>query len=127
MSMLGAIDGMQGALDYHISRHNLLTANLAHVDTPGYRSRELYRNDPFNKVLEVQMQATDGQHMGVTARPVDWRVRFDPNAPVGADGNSVSLDREAVKISANNLRYDALSNMVRGTLDAYLWAANDAR
>jgi len=118
---------MQGALDYHIARHNLLTANLAHVDTPGYKAREVYRNEAFTKVLDVQMKATDGHHMGVTSRPVDWNVRHDPHSPVGADGNSVSLDREAVKISANNLRYDALSTMVKGTLEAYLWAARDAR
>jgi flagellar basal body rod protein FlgB len=46
---------------------------------------------------------------------------------VGADGNSVSLDREAVKIASNNIRYDAVSSMVAGRLESLLWAARDAR
>jgi flagellar basal body rod protein FlgB len=58
---------------------------------------------------------------------VDWRGQIDPNAPVGPDGNSVSLDREAVKIASNTLRYDALSGMIRGKLNGLQWAAQGGR
>ena len=43
------------------------------------------------------------------------------------DGNSVSLDREAVKIASNNLRYDALSSMITGKIASLTWAAAGGR
>lgn len=127
MSILGSVDHIQGALDYHIARHNLLTANMAHVDTPGYKARDLYRSDPFSKILDVQLQANSPEHLGASSRPTNWRVKLDPNSQVGEDGNSVDLDREAVKVSANNIRYESLSTMIQGTLQAYEWAANDGK
>ncbi len=129
MSILGAFAPLHEALDYHQSRHALLTSNLANVDTPGYRPRELYRTDPdFKAIFEIELRKTNTRHMGVGA-PQDpkWRVREDVYSPEGPDGNAVSLDREAVKIAANNLRYEAVSAMTAGRLDSYLWAAHDGR
>ena len=127
MSVLGGITPLHEALDYHLARHNLLTSNLAHVDTPQYKAQELYRADSFEGVLEVQMSATEPGHLGASNRPEGWRVDLDPYAPVGADGNSVSLDREAVKVASNNIRYDAVTTMIAGRLESLLWASRDAR
>ena len=45
----------------------------------------------------------------------------------GFDGNAVSVDREAVKIAANQLRYDTLAVLASQELDGLGWAANDGR
>lgn len=127
MSILDTITPFRTSLDYHLSRHNILTSNLANVDTPGHRATDIYRTTSFDNVLQTQMQVTQAGHIGETVRPADWRVRVDPNAPVGPDGNSVSLDREAVKIASNNLRYDAISSMIRGKLNGLQWAAQGGR
>ena len=127
MSIFGPVHVVHEALDFHLARHNLLTANLAQVDTPNYRAQELYRNDGFEGVLAAELKVTDARHLGGSSRPANWRVDADQFAPIGPDGNSVNLDREAVKVAANNLRYDAISTMVRGKLEGLLWAANDGR
>ncbi|MEM6786043.1 MAG: flagellar basal body rod protein FlgB [Myxococcota bacterium] len=127
MDIIGSLMPLTQALDYHLARQNLLTANLAHVDTPGYRARELYRVDGFDGALRVALDATDPRHLAGADGGVAWHVEVDRKAPVGFDGNSVDLDREAVKVASNNLRYDALSTMVKGSLDSLRWAAQDAR
>ncbi len=127
MTILGITNPLQEALNYHLSRHNLLTSNLAHVDTPNFKAQDLYRGDSFRSVLDVQMQVTDTQHLGGSVKPTDWTVKVDPNAPISPDGNSVSLDREAVKIASNNLRYDAITTMIRKRLENLTWAARDGR
>jgi flagellar basal-body rod protein FlgB len=128
MSLLGHLAPLHQALDYHLSRHNLLTANLSHVDTPGYKAQDLVR-DPsgFAGVLNVQLEARHSGHLGQSVRPPDWHVEADRAAPIGPDGNTVSLDREAVKVASNNLRYDAISTMIRGSLDSLDWAARDGK
>src|SRR5689334_19405025 len=47
-----SVSSLQGALDYHMERHNLLVSNIAHVDTPGYRPVDLAREaDAFGQML----------------------------------------------------------------------------
>ncbi len=127
MSILGSIAVMQEALDYHLARQNLLTSNLAQVDTPNYRAQELYRNDGFAGVLSAELKVTSPKHLGGSTRPANWRVSTDPYASIGPDGNSVNLDREAVKVASNNLRYDAITTMTRGKMEGLLWAIRDGR
>lgn len=127
MSILAPISTMHEALDFHLARQNLLTANLAQVDTPAYRAQELYRNDGFSGMLEAELKVTSAKHLGGSTRPSSWRVGDDPHAPIGPDGNSVNLDREAVKVASNNLRYDAISTLTRGKMEDLLWASCDGR
>lgn len=131
MRILDAVEHLRAGLDYHLARHNLLTANLAHVDTPGFRPLDLTRAGAFEGALHTALQTTDAGHIGqahATAGAEPWRVVADASAQAtGADGNAVSLNREAVKIATNQLRYDTLASLVQNELAGLAWAANDAR
>ena len=128
MKLLESVERLQVGLDYHFARHNLLTSNLAHVDTPGYKPRDLERRAAFEGALSSAMQATDAHHFGAPTR-VDhgFRVIEDKGAEAGLDGNAVSVDREAAKIAANNVRYETIATLVQSDLAGLLWAANDGR
>lgn len=127
MSLFDGVTPLQVGLDYHLSRHNVLASNLAHIDTPEYKPVDLIRRDKFEGVMRVQMQGTDGAHLGIAKAGRDFDIRTDHAAQTGEDGNSVSIDREAVKIASNHVRYEVISQMVAGRLGGLLWAASDAR
>ncbi len=128
MGFTESIDHLRAGMDYHLARHNLLTANLAHVDTPGYMPLDLAHRAAFEGALDQAMSTTDPAHIEAEgSSPDDWEVITDPTATPGADGNGVRLDREAVKIAANNLRYDALATLIQGQLQGLAWAANDGK
>jgi flagellar basal-body rod protein FlgB len=131
MGLLDSVNRIQAALDYHLSRQNLLTANLAHVDTPNFKPLDLARGASFESSLHVALQATDPAHFGAAAgggeRHEQFRVIKDPGAALGYDGNGVNVDREASKIAANNVRYDALASLVGNELSGLAWAAGDGR
>lgn len=123
---------LHAALDYHLERHNVLSSNVAHVDTPGYRPNDLARVDPrdFDAILHVTMERTAPGHINSTAdqaRSRAGRVFEDPTAGAGNDGNYVSLDRESSKLAANHLRYDVVSALAAAELKGLLYAANDAK
>ncbi len=129
MSFLGSIDKLQVGLDYHLQRHNVLVSNLAQAETPGYRPVDLARND-FEGAMSVALSATDAQHMGGTAgagAPPKFDVIEDASASPGADGNAVDIDREAVKISTNQMRYDMLAQLASSELANLEWAATDGK
>jgi flagellar basal-body rod protein FlgB len=131
MGLLDSVTQLQTGLDYHLARQNVLTANLTHVDTPDYKPMDVERAGGFAATLHVAMTATDAAHLGATAlgsgRGEQFKVVSDPGAAVGYDGNGVNVDREAAKIAANNVRYDALAALVSGELAGLEWAANDGK
>jgi flagellar basal-body rod protein FlgB len=123
---------LQSSLDYHLERHNVIASNVAHVDTPGFRPKDLSRVDPsdFASVLNVMIERTDPQHLaerGEGAASRMGRVFEDPTAGAGNDGNYVSLDRESAKLAANHLRYDVVSALTASKLKGLAWAANDGK
>lgn len=129
-SILGSVDPLHRALDYHLARQSLLTTNLTQVDTPGYKAQDLVREaGEFGGLLQVELQASAPGHFGSAGggKAPEWHVGRDAFAPEGTDGNSVSLDREAVKIASNNVRYDAITSMVKGALDNLDWAVRDGK
>lgn len=134
MGLLDAVQSLHVGLDYHLARHNLLTSNLAHLDTPNYKPLDLERapGGSFHAAMQVALEQTDPGHMGPVAPPgrqeeAAWKTVEDPTATAGYDGNAVSVDREAAKIAANQVRYDALASLVSGELAGLSWAANDGR
>ncbi|HEX2731335.1 MAG TPA: flagellar basal body rod protein FlgB [Polyangiaceae bacterium] len=131
-SLFSGLTPLQYALDYHLERHNVLSSNVAHVDTPGYRPNDLARQDPvdFQNVLNVQMLRTNDMHVSApadAAAVTKGQLFEDLSAGVGQDGNYVSLDREAAKVAANQLRYDVVSAIVSAELKQLSFAANDGK
>jgi flagellar basal-body rod protein FlgB len=130
--IFGAINPLHAALDYHLERHTVLSSNIAHVDTPGYRPSDLARVEEagFGAVLGVAMAKTAEGHLpaaGGGAASLEGRVFQDVSAGAGDDGNYVSLDREAAKVAANQLRYDTVSAIVSAELRQLQFAAGDAK
>jgi flagellar basal-body rod protein FlgB len=118
------------ALDFHLERHNLLAANIAHVDTPRYKPTDLARlgEAGFEQVMQGVLARTHEGHLAADdGTPLVGRVFQDLSAGGGADGNFVSLDREAGKLAANRLRYDIVSVLVKSQLDSLMSAANDGK
>ena len=127
MRMLDGIERLRASLDYHLSRHNVLTSNLAQIDTPGFRARDLERVPSFKAALNVEMRETHEGHLASTRHPHGSRLIQDAPRDVGLDDNGVSLDREAVKIAANQLRYDTIAGLTSGALSGLAWAVNDGK
>jgi len=129
--VFSAVNPLQVALDYHLERQNVLASNVAHVDTPGYRPNDLERVDQsgFSAALGVALDRTNQAHLvgaGTDAVPTG-RIFQDLSAGVGNDGNYVSIDREAAKLTANQLRYDTVSAIVSAEFRALSFAANDGK
>lgn len=130
--LFNGIAPLHQALDFHLERHSVLSSNVAHVDTPGYKPTDLARVEDvdFNSVFGVELAKTQPGHLpgaeGTTGL-LHGRVFEDLSAGVGNDGNYVSLDREAAKVAANQLRYDTVSAIVSAELRQLHFAAADAK
>jgi flagellar basal-body rod protein FlgB len=130
MRILDSVEHLRAGMDYHLARHNLLTANLAHVDTPGFRPLDLQRAGAFEGALQTALAAPQPGHIALPhgSSGEAWRVvEGSPGQAGGLDGNGVNVDREAVKIATNQIRYDTLATLVQNELSGLAWAANDGK
>ena len=84
-------------MDLVSTRQKLVAANIANVDTPGYRTKDI--------AFQMEFQTlTQGE------KP---RIVEVPDLKVKNDGNDVNLDREARMLSENNLRFTFAETMLR--------------
>src|ERR1700689_2655543 len=73
-NILDGIERLHQALDYHLERQNLLTANLTHIDTPGYKPLDLERGAAFQGELSTAMATTDSGHIASSVSSPDFKV-----------------------------------------------------
>ena len=88
------------SLDKLSLRQNVLAGNLANVNTPGYKRRDV----DFSIELE---QAEAGIH-----NPTAGGVTIDPGA-IRIDGNGVDLEQEVFMLGENEIRYQTTTQMAR--------------
>ena len=85
-------------------RQSVLSGNLANINTPGYKRRDV----DFGIELET---AKNKLTIGVgSSQP---NVRIVPGA-LRIDGNGVDLEKEIFALSENEIRYQTLTQMTRG-------------
>ncbi len=112
--LLDAALGIQPqAMSLNAQRLELLAANMANADTPGYKARDI----DFRAALDRAVSATDGaasrlratkaghQHADGTVGGAQLRYRV-PNHP-SLDGNTVDSQLEQAAFAEASVRYQA--------------------
>src|SRR5262245_8625207 len=81
-------------LDVTVFRHSLVTSNLANIDTPGYRTRDIN--------FRQELERADGNLQYASQAPVVRRPQGMIERP---DGNNVSLERESLLLAQTQLQF----------------------
>lgn len=110
-------------MDMQLQRQNVIMGNIANVNTPKYKPRELQFEEELQKALNLDARGkvtrTDGAHMPAAFDPdtfgPEWYKQFTPRTVHGED--RVNLDKEMVKMTKNNLQYTALSQVTKSSFE----------
>ena len=89
------------SLDKLSLRQNVLSGNLANVNTPGYKRRDV---DFAIELEQAEMGIPNPKAGGVTTDPGAIRI----------DGNGVDLEKEVFMLGENEIRYQTTPQMARG-------------
>lgn len=79
-------------------RQELLTNNLANINTPGYQRQD----------LDFHAQLRSAQSAGHDPREISYRPATDATRTVRADGSGMDADVESAQLAKNTLEYQAL-------------------
>ncbi|MBZ5663504.1 MAG: flagellar biosynthesis protein FlgB [Acidobacteriia bacterium] len=107
--------GLERVLDRSAFRHQIIATNLANVDTPGYRTRDVRS---FAGEIE-QAMAGDGSQPLFT--PVAHEIRGLLERP---DGNNVSVERESLLLAQNQLRFQVAVQFLKAEFHRLTLAIN---
>jgi len=112
------------ALDAYSLRHQVISANIANIGTPGYKSQ----NVEFESALSTAMsngvvtgRVTNERHMGIGIQPKSFngQISIVENTPGHLDEdelksgiNDVDIDVEMAELAKNQIRFKYASRLL---------------
>jgi flagellar basal-body rod protein FlgB len=109
LSLLGKL------LDVSAHRQGLISSNIANIDTPGYRTKDIdFKSELRRSMLEpdANIAPVNREVTGLTERP---------------DGNNVSIDRETMLLSETQLQFRLGIQLMRSEFHKISMAINDGK
>lgn len=101
-------------MDLAAMRQALITSNIANIDTPGYRTRDI----DFHGELQRAIQ-TPGDN---TTEPI---VREVQGLIARPDGNNVSIDRESMLLAEVQLQFSMAEQLLKSDFKTLSLAINE--
>ncbi len=113
-SLFGA---MKQKMLWHQARQKILAENVANAETPGYRGRDL---KPFNLEQQIEKfssaqiitKATSSKHLQIgIGSTASFGAQQIYNFEITPEGNGVNLENEMMKVTANQMDYQAVTTL----------------
>lgn len=101
------VDLLKASADYSAIRNEVLSSNIANIDTPNYKRQDV----SFESVLSsaVAKAGSSSQSLTRVVRNIDYRhvapTVYTDNSSLSyrIDGNNVDIDTEEVELASNQL------------------------
>ncbi len=113
---------LERALDASSLRQRVISDNIANVDTPNYKSKQVVFENELRQALSRQSSTftgyrTDPRHIQIGKKSSDQvraRIVTNHNTLMNNNGNNVDIDYEVTQMAKNNLWYQALVEQTNG-------------
>lgn len=127
---------LERALDASSLRHNVISNNIANVDTPEFKRSNVLFEEQLKMALQGLAQPkisgyiTNSKHIpigdtkGVLVTPV---VKVQDDTSLRNDGNNVDIDAEMAQLAENTLWYQSLSSQMNAEFSLLKTAINEGR
>ncbi len=116
------VDIMGKALSLRAKRNAAISSNIANIDTPGYKAKDINFEQVMESYLkdkglkkegegqaDIPLRTTNGRH--ITSRPRLVRPSLEQSTEKGVP-NNVDLDEEMARLSKNNIEYQLTTQML---------------
>lgn len=120
---------MERSLDLAVQRQGLISANIANVDTPGYKTIDMNFEDELKRAVDpgASLAVTNPHHISSG----NGRVMASAGAVEGLternDRNNVNIDREMAQVSTNAMKFSMAAQLLAGKFRTLRSAINEGR
>ena len=113
----GTINQLEKGLAYSSLKQKTIANNIANVDTPGYKSKDV----SFTRMLHDEIKMTSSEsnqinpkHFTISPKQTNLVSVHQRAFNVRENGNGVDMDREMTNLATNQIYYDALIERISG-------------
>lgn len=103
-------------LDYSMVRQRVLAENVANVETPRYKRKDVDFVGVFQEVLDkkstLPLSVTHPRHFGASNESTEGFNTVEEGYSVRQDRSGVDVEKEMVLVLENALYYQALARMM---------------
>jgi len=130
----GGFDPIIGALNTSLNlrqaNQNVISANIANADTPGYKAKAIEFEGALRDALAVGDQlrpvGTNPNHIVPSSTDaIHPEIYDDPNGVESLDGNTVDRSAEMAKLAENQLLSEASVEMLKKKLGMLKYAISE--
>ncbi|SNX55526.1 flagellar basal body rod protein FlgB [Thermoanaerobacterium sp. RBIITD] len=129
----GQVDLLGKALDASALRNEIISNNIANVDTVGFKRSDVKFEDFLKDALssnKLEGYVTDKNHIPINPSTIDNikpQIVQDNSTSSRLDGNNVDIDVEMSNLAKNQLYYEAIAQRINGELNSIITAVKDGR
>lgn len=115
----GTISSLENGLSYATLKQKTIAQNIANVDTPNYKSKDVSFKDMLQEAEQSGISAyrTDARHYDFDISTTTPGVYSYANLKYRNNGNGVDMDAEQASMAENTIYYNALIDRVNGKLN----------
>lgn len=122
--------GLNKALSYRVERQNVISSNIANLNTPNYKAKELDFESMLKDVMEDSpILNHDKRHQSVMKDSLfdslDASVREISDAPTANDLNTVNMEQEIAKMVENQILYRGSQELLNRKLALLKYAISE--
>lgn len=115
----GTISNLEKGLSYATTKQKVIAQNIANVDTPGYKAKDVNFKAIFEDAQKAAIQSykTDVRHYDFAVVSQGSGAYSKDQLRARVNGNGVNMDAEQAKLAENTIYYNALIERVSGKLN----------
>ena len=125
---------LEVSLRARAARHEVLSANIANADTPGYRPKDLDFTAVMKSVVEASSTggAQEGHLLARASVDIESAI-YEPEYPNNRhgedrlDGNAVGLDSQMALMTENSLGYETSLTFLQRALAGLRYVIGEGR
>jgi flagellar basal-body rod protein FlgB len=109
------ISALSQALNYGSAQIQALANNMANVNTPAYKRKDVSFSDALDDAQDqVSLTRTDPRHLATDdAPPSSITYVTDTSGSMRADGNNVDIDAESSRLAAASIYYQGAAQLMQ--------------
>ncbi|WP_071395343.1 flagellar basal body rod protein FlgB [Bacillus tuaregi] len=113
----GTISTLENALNYSSTKQKVISQNIANVDTPNYKAKDVRFKTALDQAISQSISAnrTDNRHY-VFNKPTEtsFSIINKNHMSYNENGSSVDIDQEMSDLAKNQIYYNALTERISG-------------
>jgi len=105
-------------LNFRGERQKVISTNIANIDTPDFKTKELKFNDHLKNSQHesrLQLATTHAKHMSLDPQSKQGHMSIHEieGLPEQNDGNNVNLDTQMSEMSKNSIMFNAIQSSIK--------------